>query len=145
MVSNNRWRSTVKSFFEGIDWNSTLTVKELVCVFICFWMACVPTQGCLNDGWQEEAERISKEDAFNRCNPKDREDGLPDGTVCREALCAEDGASYSPRGVCIYDGNLDATYCSPVQPVVIWCAAIESCEAVHENSQGMQAICKVRR
>ena len=135
----------MKSFFEGIDWNSTLTVKELVCVFVCFWFACVPSQGCLNDGWQEEAERISKEDAFNRCNPKDREDGLPDGTVCREALCAEDGASYSPRGVCEYDGNLNATYCSPVQPVMIWCAAIEVCEAVRENSQGMQAVCKVTR
>jgi len=139
MVGNNRWRPTVNKF---IDWDSTLTVKEIVLMFVCFWTACVPSQGCFNDGWQEEAERISKEDAFNRCNPKDREDGLPDGTVCREALCAEDGTSYSPRGVCEYDGNLGATYCSPVQPVVIWCAAIESCEAVQDNSQGMQAICK---
>ena len=125
MVSNNRWRPPVKK-----------------ALFIILSLCLV---GCPDSGWQEEAERISKEDAFNRCNPKDREDGLPDGTVCREALCAEDGTSYSPRGVCEYDGNLDATYCSPVQPVVIWCASIEVCKAVRENSQGMQAVCKVTR
>ena len=125
MVSNNRWRPPVKK-----------------ALFIILSLCLV---GCPAVDWQEEAERISREDAFNRCNPKDRMDGLPDGTVCREALCTPNGASYSPRGVCIYNGNLGATYCSPVQPVVIWCAAIESCEAVHENSQGMQAICKVRR
>ena len=142
MVSNDGWRPTVKFDTIGEQSHNTIGEQSYKALFIILSLCLV---GCPDVDWEAEVERISKEDAFNRCNPKDRMDGLPDGTVCREALCTPNGASYSPRGVCIYNGNLDATYCSPVQPVVIWCAAIESCEAVHENSQGMQAICKVRR
>tara|TARA_Y100000310_G_scaffold134803_1_gene133716 strand:+ start:2536 stop:2946 length:411 start_codon:yes stop_codon:yes gene_type:complete len=132
----------VKKFFEGTDWNSTLTVKEIVFMFICFWLACVPTQGCLNADWIQEAEEVSKQDAFNRCNPKDREGSLPEGTVCRPAHCSRDKGNYSPRGICEYNGDLEGVYCSPIQPVVIWCAVSEVCGKVVENSQGTQAICK---
>ena len=120
MVSPYGWRSTVMKY-----------------LFLILSLSLI---GCPDAEWEKEVARISKEDAFNRCNPKDRETSLPEGTVCRPAVCAENGGSYFPRGICEYNAVLENVYCSPIEPNILWCADIEDCIML-----GSQAFCEVDR
>ena len=111
-------------------------LKPYIKIAICFLLC-----GCPTD-WESEVKRMSIEDSYNRCNPASLEGSLPEGTICRHAMCSRNLQNYSPRGVCQWEEDLDGMYCLPIDPVTLWCATTESC-IEYEEAQGTQAFCQM--
>ena len=97
----------------------------------------IALSGCPTD-WGKEAEKVNQSEDWKACHFMEdgKEKARLDGYPCRPAVCAADGKSYVPRGVCGQSGTVCEGAAAPVQ-----CGPDEECTILEENPNGAQAVC----